>query len=85
MSSDVTQSTGSRFIEAIEASSSEIGLRARAKVKTRPSIVYEILTDPNSISIFRNMKARNGELVVVAWSFTHHLLLHDRPAHIERQ
>ena len=43
-------------IEAIEAAKSEIALRCKAKLKTRPSLVYQILTDPNSISIFRNMK-----------------------------
>jgi len=52
-------------IEAIEAAKSEIALRCKAKLKTRPDLVYQILTDPNSIMIFRNMKARD-ELSLVA-------------------
>ena len=41
-------------IEVVEGEA--IGLRLRAKVEGRPSMIYEILTDPNCVDVFRNIK-----------------------------
>ena len=33
-----------------------IGLRLRAKIEGSPALVYQILTDPNCVEVFRNIK-----------------------------
>ena len=45
-------------IEVIEGDS--ISLRLRAKVDAKPSTVYEILTDPKSINVWRNIKVSSS-------------------------
>lgn len=37
-------------------SGTAIGLRLRAKIDGSPSLVYQILTDPNCVEVFRNIK-----------------------------
>ena len=46
-------------IEVIEGDA--ISLRLRAKVHGKPSMVYTILTDPNGVNVFRNIKVRPPE------------------------
>jgi len=46
-----------RQIEVAEGNGFLYSLKLRAKLEEKPSVVYEILTDPDSVRVFRNIKA----------------------------
>lgn len=43
-------------VEVIEGNGFLFNLRLRGKVQGSPTLVYKILTDPNSVGVFRGIK-----------------------------